>query len=841
MIDFNALMNHDVTDNTIDPIDIFEELPKSGKIDNLYHVQAEILQKWYSDLRDKTDVVIELNTGGGKTLVGLLMALSTMRETGAGVLYLVENNQLRDQVVSQAVDLGITAKAYRGHESIDADFDNGNSILVGAYQALFNGKSVFGVRGAREAQMLGGIVIDDAHASLNAVRNAFSLSIPVDEAETLYKEVLGEFQGAFTAIDRPTTYRDFQEGTGDSIVEIPFPYWLKAIRRVSSYIREECRKRESHDDSFSKDLVFKWPLIKDDLKYCQVVVSRTQITIVAFYPILEMIPSFQRAQRRIYMSATITDYGDMVRAYDLRHLTEQDIIAPKTVAGVGRRMILNLPAGIARSAEFADLIKSEVAAGHGVVRLSPRQNMGSEWSGICFEEPIGHGQVCTAVDDLRSGEASNPVSFTNRYNGIDLPGDACRVLVLHGLPSGVDDIDILMSQYLVGSDLTAQRLAQRVEQGLGRGVRGAGDHCVVLLEGNDLIEWMKKDKNRRHMSSALVAQLEIGDEICTGLDTPSAYCEAMRQDFDSNEDWKKFHAGRLAKHVSKEDASRFDLSFSAACAERKAFAQWREHGNGDACHKLEERVNDICDDEFYQGWLLSLASRIAYEGGDAPYASMLSQKAHSINKFIPCAQNESYEEAANWAHTRAKRICAAIDDTEVTRKFNTAVAAHLSFSSNNKLFGEALMQLGRYLGFVSERADDHGTGPDVYWLSEEEGVGVVLEAKNERDPNNPLPKKDAGQLRTAHDWLQQKHPNLEVLSVSVHPNAKADYNASAENLMALTPDSLSQLVEATRLLISDATDCLPKERKQHIAYEVINRHLGIKDLSNKYFVSFESN
>lgn len=57
----------------------------------------------------------------------------------------MDNKQLANQVVSQAMELGIPAKPYSGRASLSADFFNGETILVGAYQALFNGKSVFGV------------------------------------------------------------------------------------------------------------------------------------------------------------------------------------------------------------------------------------------------------------------------------------------------------------------------------------------------------------------------------------------------------------------------------------------------------------------------------------------------------------------------------------------------------------------------------------------------------------------------------------------------------------------------------------------------------------------------
>lgn len=133
MVDFGSLIDIEEDYSEINPRDIFESLPKSSRINNLYDTQAEILRRWFEEARGKNDVVIELNTGGGKTLVGLLIALSTMRETGEGVLYLVDNKQLANQVVSQAMELGIPAKPYSGRASLSADFFNGETILVGFF------------------------------------------------------------------------------------------------------------------------------------------------------------------------------------------------------------------------------------------------------------------------------------------------------------------------------------------------------------------------------------------------------------------------------------------------------------------------------------------------------------------------------------------------------------------------------------------------------------------------------------------------------------------------------------------------------------------------------------
>lgn len=75
----------------IDPLNIFKKLTLRGSIENIWEPQAEALKNWHKS-RDDPDVVVQMNTGGGKTLVGLLMAQSLVNETKERVLYVCPNN-----------------------------------------------------------------------------------------------------------------------------------------------------------------------------------------------------------------------------------------------------------------------------------------------------------------------------------------------------------------------------------------------------------------------------------------------------------------------------------------------------------------------------------------------------------------------------------------------------------------------------------------------------------------------------------------------------------------------------------------------------------------------------
>src|SRR5947208_1495473 len=109
MVDFNKMLNDDASPAPINPSDIFHSLPRSDtKFDYLRDVQGEVLKAWHARRRER-DIVVKMNTGSGKTLVGLLMLQSLVNEEIGPALYLSPNKQLVEQAYQTALEIGIPA------------------------------------------------------------------------------------------------------------------------------------------------------------------------------------------------------------------------------------------------------------------------------------------------------------------------------------------------------------------------------------------------------------------------------------------------------------------------------------------------------------------------------------------------------------------------------------------------------------------------------------------------------------------------------------------------------------------------------------------------------------
>lgn len=168
----SKIMNNN-SEKPIEPREIFMSLPNKGsKYEYPRDVQTEVWRKWF-DHRNEKNIIIKMNTGSGKTIVGLMVLQSCLNEGKGPAVYVVPDKYLVSQVIKEASSIGIKA-------TIDRDnyyYSNNNAILVTTIQALFNGQSVFGIK-ENSYYPIESILIDDVHSCIDIIDEKFSLKIP---------------------------------------------------------------------------------------------------------------------------------------------------------------------------------------------------------------------------------------------------------------------------------------------------------------------------------------------------------------------------------------------------------------------------------------------------------------------------------------------------------------------------------------------------------------------------------------------------------------------------------------------------------------------------------------
>lgn len=831
MVDFNKLRTQKKKPKAIEPTEIFRRLPKPQGINDLYTSQAEVLKAWFLRRTDK-DIVVKLHTGGGKTLVGLLMAQSTLNETSEPVVYLTPTVQLANQTLEKAKALGIHAIQYERGRPLNDDFVNAKAIMVGTYKALFNGKSKFGLRGDPRPQKVGAVILDDAHAAFSVVRESFTLEVDAENDRDRYESLTGLFRNAFKQTDRLGTFDDVVSGSEYSVLEVPYWAWHEKLDTVRQQLRGDSEK-----------YALVWPLLRDNLHLCHALISRRAFTITSMLPLVNLFPTFFEASRRIYMSATIADDSDIVRMFDADPALVKKALTSRSLAGVSERMVLIpdlMPFSFDVQKAVQTLLDWVAEQSFGAVVLVSSDSAAEKLADV-GQVAKGSAEVEYLVNALQERETSGPAVFANRYDGIDLPGDSCRLLVMSGLPSGTSSYELFRASSLYGGVTITRILAQRIEQGIGRGARGSGDHCVVLLVGSDLAGWIAKEANFNFLTSATKAQLEIGSEISKEVVDLNDLAQTIKRSLDRDQAWIEYHAETLAELIDEPKPD--SVSFLIAAGERKAINLWADGYLERAIARLERVIADEAVDSQTRGWMEQLAARIADRWGHKERAEELQRQAYGHNRNLTRPMVLPPYRPLSVPGTQATSIVREIGGYRLRRGIIQAfenIVANLEKNASANQFEKALADLAPLIGFSSERHDTNGEGPDVLWLLPGK-TGLVIEAKSRKKAKNALTKTEHGQLLVAAEWFAKNYNGYECVRVSVHPKNKATKAAVAGASHALTYEKLAALVDDARALLTSLSesqlsgDSLLAECERILARSSLNADRFVES----YFVPFE--
>lgn len=836
MVDFKKLRESKQQQTIIDPKEIFRRLPKPSGINDLYTSQTHVLEQWFTHRNDK-DVVIKLHTGGGKTLVGLLIAQSILNETHDPVIYICPNNQLVEQTIIKANEYGIPAVAYPKNSDFDDKFYTGKSVLVCNYHAMFNGMSKFGVRGGgKEIISAGAIILDDAHVAFSIVRESFTLKVDRKNDEDGFNTLTNMFRNDFKEIGKLGTFDDTVSGDDFGILEVPYWSWKKKSPEVREYLRA----------NKTDEYMYVWPLIRDSFDYCHALITKNSFVITPIFPFVDMIPTFYECKRRIFMSATIGDDSAIIRTFDAKFEYVQKPLSSNSLAGVSERMILTPELMKFNVKDVPNLL-------HQLIKnMTDKFNVGSvilvssdtdakSWEDIA-EYPKSSVKVTECVKMLQEGKSKGPYVFANRYDGIDLPNDACRLLVSAGLPRGTSEYDLYLANTFMNAEMLNNNLAQRIEQGIGRGARGPGDYCVVLITGKDLVSWISRTSNLRFLTSSTRAQLEMGKEVSQDINSLKDLIETIKRCLYRDKEWIEYHAETLAEYDSTNDINVKALKL--AYIERKAFQLFRDNYYEKAITTIDKYCQDTKDlDISNKGWLYQLISRIAYYWDNKELYQKFQKYAYSYNRNLLRPQMEIQYIPLTTPGKQAEAIVEKIKNFDVRRGYLAEfdeMVSHLVPEASANQFEQALADLGTVIGFTTERPDKtYSKGPDVLWLLNSK-IGLVIEAKSRKNKNNALTKEQHGQLLEASEWFKEEYPDYVGVRISLHPNINATKSTTTGETKVLTYNKLNELITNTRTLLVDLCESAVSSQQLVIRCEELLKTstLTPQSIIEKYFVSF---
>ena len=765
-----------------DPVQLFRSLPLR-KIETENPHQQEVLLKYAADLAEKKDLAIQLPTGSGKTLVGLMIAEWRRRKFSERVVYLCPTKQLVHQTVRQANTVyGLEVKGFVGsnkefNQADVARYRSGECIAITTYSAVFNSNPFFD-----DAHLL---VLDDAHTVENYIAKNWSIEISasVEEQKSLFglvSSLIGTHISRYDfAMLQNKVKPDISRG------------WLNllTIDKVVAIENELSDLLDEHAEGAR--LNFAWSMLRGHLAACNIFLAPGQILIRPYVPPTWSSRAFCNPARRIYLSATLGEGGDLERLTGRR--TIDRLKAPKGLEahGVGRRFFI-FPSRSLDDDKAGALIASLIKETPRAVFLTTSSRRATDieaWvKEKCKYQVFTSDDIETSKDAFVASTKAVAV-LAGRFDGIDFPKDESRLLLIDDVPSMVNLQEQFVSKQLGAVALFRDRVKTRVLQALGRCTRSFVDTSAVVVTGVELRDYLMDADLKKELHPELQAEIDFGDYQSTDVN-PDDLLRYFRSFLALDKDWQSANneitnsAAGLSQSIPAylsqlQGSVRHEVQFSEALwrgdypeayqhaldvlgsltdAKLKGLRAFWSYMAGVAAYLEARHTSSYRQKALDQFSVASKASEISWLG---------SLRRISGDSQAEAGTNEDDNfQCARMASNFAKY--GVVNNS----KFNKAIMAVQAGLDDLTKFEPSQVALGELLGFVSENSSD-SAAPDPWWRSRHKGM--VFEDYAEAQAGSCLSPTKAKQALGHVNWLRYNRPELkdvDFVTVIVTPVTK---------------------------------------------------------------------
>lgn len=785
------------------PEALFRSLrPRDRAVRDLLLRQGDVLREYAKLREDESDVAVELTTGGGKTLVGLLIAEWRRRALRQRVAYLCPTVQLANQVAGKAYDYGLdVVTLVRRQAAWDpADFNRfqrGQAVAIAGYSQVFNSNPRL-----NSAQTL---VLDDAHAAEDAV--ASNWSIRAARGTLLYGALLSALLPYVPDASRRRLQQEDVHPRHRPIVALIPPEAMPHAAGALDDALAEYATEGDNPNTFTKTM------IGTQLERCLAFVSWSEILIRPMIPPTSEHQAFAAAQQRVYMSATIGSAGELQRAFGVTRIAQ---VAPQSAQepGFGRRFFVMPDAARYRP---DDITRAAVAAAGRALIVAPSNNEAEDAATRLVPDGVPVLRAADVEQDFAAFVEVDPavLLLANRYDGIDLPDDACRLIVLTGLPAHAHLQERFIMDVLGAQRVLSERIRTRIQQGAGRATRNARDFAVVIIRGERLTDFLSREDELRSFPPQL--QAEIGFGFDNSEDADADVGAALDAFWAQGSEWQPAEQA-LASDTASLTRAVTPTDVALAASAEKEVACWRAVFTDDLPRAVDlaQEVTDrlIGGDDMrpYRALWFYLASS---------WASMLA--IHDPGRWQARAaelrrEAEGSARALRWT---PRWLDTAADDDPAppqTRGVNATASlrnlgirggrfeAHLNAMAANLAvdtasdFEQGLYQLGELLGFESVRPSGQAD-PDSAWR-EGDDCWILFEAKTEERSDTSLSADAVRQASTHERWvaneLQWERPE-QILTIVVTHKAVVHPAAApiAGDVRMISPAAIREIAELT--------------------------------------------
>ena len=785
------------------PQDMYQD-NKLKKIMGPLDYQTAMLDLYIKNMEKRT-VALELPTGSGKTLVGLLIGEYRRRKNKEKILFLCPTNQLVHQVVEQAnLKYGLKAIAFCGKQKDYSPKDKSSFLMsealgVTTYSSFFALNSFF-----KDVDVL---IMDDVHSCEDYIISNWTIQI--DSETTIFTEIAELLKNCISEVDyKYLLEEEYLPDVASWCNMLPMPLALNKLDELQLILQHGIESGTSNFYAYSR--------ISENLQECNIYFANRKILIRPWIAPTMSFKAFADAKQRILMSATLGRSGELERITGIEKICRLPIVNDWDKKGLGRKFFT-----------FPDLSLGEDEQGEVVMALQnlckksvfliPDSQSAKAIKGF-YTEHISSAKIFEAKDIEESKQSfvdcpEGTAILANRFDGIDFSDDASRLLFIWNLPKTTNLQERFLITRMGASKLYAERIRTRIIQAVGRCSRNPSDFSIVCVIGDSIQNDLTKQEKIKQFPPELRAEIQFGLENSVDYSTVKDVIEQARDFLDRNENWQEAEEyivdlrNAYWDEIDEVEKQVNDKLQKSAVLELKfQYSLWKKDYKaafGFACDIIGVlNAPALSGYKCFWNYMAGCMAFYLFQQGQSEYRTSGVQYLEEalkenisirwlsgLSEKLFCAENKDIEENDFFFDCveRLENVFTSLPTAQKLEKRIKKILDDLN-SLDGKVFERGHKELGELLGYISHNPSSTGA-PDPYWIINENNV-VVSEDKiyEEKEQIKSIPISDVSEAGRHCVWILEhekrilKDANIYTVLITNSTSIEDDARIYADNL-----------------------------------------------------------
>lgn len=756
------------------PQEMFQD-NKLKKIKGILDYQSDMLSNYMNTLDGEIiknkNVALEMPTGSGKTLVGILIAEFHRIKYNRKSLFLCPTNQLVQQVCKQAkIKYGIDAIPFVGRQ---ADFNTSDktkfltkrAIGVTTYSSFFS----FG----KEFENTDILIFDDVHSSESYISDSWTLNINRNKHRVLFEQLINAMSDIIDESDLAIIKSD---GNNRLACEwnnmIPRCFLSEKITDIYNIIQEGVKEC---------NLKYPWQRISEHLIDCQFYISWSNILIRPFIPPTETHNSFHLSKQRIFMSATLGNSGELERVTGCHKIKRLPIVSDWDKKGLGRKLFV-FPDLSLKSDTYEEIIIKLHQMSKRSVMIVPSDNDYMKIKSK-LEEKIYGISIFNANDLIDNKEQyissdNYMVIMVNRFDGVDFPDEESRMLFIYNLSKCTHLQEKFFVSKMAASALFSERIKTRIVQAVGCCTRNASDYSVVCILGNTIINDLTSSEIIENYHPELRAEIQFGIDNSTDFRGVDDILENVNLFYSKDSNWleaDKMIVEERNRYAEKGRSKKQNDIYNKLLLSAKLEVEFQNtiwNYDYQKAFEIAQKITEIMDMPSLTGYKCFwqyICSSLAIEVDKKEKAVYFVHEALKNNKggirwfnSIIKKLNDETEKIveSDYVYDIIERLEDQLMFLTAKNKFEKKAKDILEkiSSSDGEIFEQGHLELGEIMGYISQNSSDTAA-PDPYWIINE-SLCIVAEDKIYEKDDAIIPISHVRQANSHDTWVRK---NVDVL------------------------------------------------------------------------------